>query len=100
MVKINLTFLFLYIHIYIGVHGSVYILFSLYMYTHTHSHTHFYSLFHFVKQWYWLDHVLPLFRQNAAVASQTNKVIVEGQKNLSASVQWLAHKTMPKDKVY
>lgn len=52
-----------------------------------------------------VDHLVHLFSQNNAVASQTNIMIMEGQrglsagKNLSASVQWLVHETMPKDKM-
>lgn len=56
----------------------------LYTYMHIDSHTHFCSLFQFVKQYDWLDHVLLLFSQNAAVAPQANKMIVERQRSLSA----------------
>lgn len=81
MVKINLTFqvfLNVYMCMYVGVRGCVYTFFSL-IHTHVCVHTHIFSLFQFVKKWYWLDHMLPLFSQNAAAASQINKIIVERQ---------------------
>lgn len=54
-------------------------------YTYTHKFTHAFLQSVPVRRTVdWLDHVLLLFSQNAAVASQTNKIMVKRQKSLSA----------------